>query len=126
MNDKIMHTTLHTFLYVMSLHSYLFPKCWGALLLFILSHLISYFPIYEDPYSFSFLCFYIASNYKHLIKTASHVAYPSMIVSSTTLRESVEKLLEENKSTDPGGQLHSEYIEINSFPHILTGIGWKL
>lgn len=96
---------MHPFLYVVSLCSYLLPKRWSALLLSILTYLISYFPIYGDTYCFSFLCFYIYSNYKHLMKVVSHVGYLSMIVSPTTLGESIEKLLEKNKSADPGGQL---------------------
>lgn len=39
------------------------------------------------------------------MKVVSHVGYLSMIVSPTTLGESIEKLLEKNKSADPGGQL---------------------
>lgn len=48
-----------------------------------------------------------------------------MIIFLQILGEPIEKLLDKNKSADPGGQLQNGYMEINSFPYILTGIGWK-
>lgn len=46
-----------------------------------------------------------------------------MIISVTSLSESIEKLLEKNKSAEQGGQLSNEYIKIDIFSNMPAGIG---
>lgn len=99
MSDKIMSIFAYCLAFFLVYGIFAFILISKVLQCFISVHtnIVIYFPIYGDTYCFSFLCFYIYCNYKHLMKTASHVAYLSMIVSLTSLGESIEKLLEEKR-----------------------------